>query len=229
MSKIAFISDIHSNIPALEATIEDIRSRGVDKIYCLGDIVGYHTFPNEVIDILKKEGVISIKGNHDKAITEKGFDRTKPGDFVLWWNYDELNSESKEYLINLPEVLEINIDGISIKMVHGSPESIEEYIREDSEEVHKYISSLKNDILLCGHTHLPYIYEREGKYLLNTGSVGKPKMGRPLSSYILLDVKNKKIEPEIITLPYDTERMACHLKENNFPQKYITAIETGNP
>lgn len=229
MSKIAFISDIHSNIPALEATIRDIRSRGVERVYCLGDIIGYHSFPNEVIDVLRNEGVISIKGNHDKAITEEAFDRSNPGDFVLWWNFDKLNSENKEFLINLPEVLEITVKGISMKMVHGSPESIEEYIREGSEEVSKYISTLENDILLCGHTHLPYIYEKQGKYILNTGSVGKPKMGKPLSSYVLVEIKNTKVYPEIITVPYEIDRMISHLKENSFPQKYITAIETGNP
>lgn len=229
MKKIAFISDIHSNIPALEETIIDIKKRGIEDIYCLGDIIGYHSFPNQVIKVLKDEGVISIKGNHDLAITEENFNRENESHFVLWWNYDNLTSENIEYLKQLPESLEINVEDITIKIVHGSPESIEEYIREGSKEIDKYFELMTTDVLICGHTHLPYIHEKDGKFLLNTGSVGKPKIGKPLSSYILLNVDGKNISPEIIRLSYDTDTMIKHLKENGFPEKYAEAIKTGNP
>lgn len=227
MEKIAFISDIHSNLPALKAVIEDIRSKGVDKIYCLGDISGYHSQPNRVIELLKEEEVISIKGNHDMVITEQKFNREKPGDFVLWWNYDQLTRENREYLQNLPEELVISWEGLLIKIVHGSPESIEEYIREGSREAKKYLGSLHEDILICGHTHIPYIIQERGKYLLNTGSVGKPKIGRPDSSYLLLSIDGDGVTPEIIYVDYKVDEIVTHLRENSFPEKYIEALLTG--
>lgn len=229
MKKIAFISDIHSNIPALEETLRDIKSKGVQDIYCLGDIIGYHSYPNQVIKLLKEEGVVSIKGNHDLAITEEIFNRDNDAHFVLWWNFDNLSLENRDYLKQLPETLEIQIEDITVKIVHGSPESIEEYIREGSEEIDKYLELMTTDVLICGHTHLPYIHEKDGKFLLNTGSVGKPKIGKPLASYILLTVDGDKISPEIIKLPYDTKTMIEHLKNNKFPDKYAMAIKTGNP
>lgn len=229
MERVAFISDIHSNLPALEAVIDDIRSKGIDRIYCLGDISGYHSQPNLVIDLLKSQGVISIKGNHDMVITEKKFNREKPGDFVLWWNYDELTEENLKYLYTLPEELVLEIEDKKVKIVHGSPESIEEYIREGSREVHKYIDTLKEDVLICGHTHLPYIFKKDGKFLLNTGSVGKPKVGKPESSYVIVSIADNEITPEIVFVKYDVQTIVTHLRKNSFPEKYIEALITGNP
>ncbi len=229
MTKIAFISDIHSNLPALISTIDNIREKGVEKIYCLGDIIGYHTYTNEVIDLLKQEKVISIKGNHDEAITMEQFNRDKAEDFVLYWNYDRLTEENKTYLKHLPDSIEFHIEDISICLVHGSPDSIGEYIRENSAEASIYISEMKSDVLLCAHTHIPYITEQSGKHLLNTGSIGKPKFGKPEASYILLTIDEKKITPEIISLPYPVQDITAHLKEHNFPEKLIHALETGLP
>ncbi|MGL1893825.1 MAG: metallophosphatase family protein [Spirochaetaceae bacterium] len=229
MKTVAFISDIHSNLPALKSTIKDIRDRGINTIYCLGDIIGYHSFTNEVIDLLQQEDVISIKGNHDIAITGEYFNRDNDGDFVLYWNFDALTSENREYLNNLPSTLEFIIEGITLKLVHGSPKSADQYIREESDEADLYLKEMKTDILICAHTHIPYIRSLKGKHLLNTGSIGKPKFGKPLCSYLLLNIDGNNINPEIITLSYPVKVMTEHLKKNKFPEKLITALETGNP
>lgn len=229
MKKIAFISDIHSNLPALEATLEDIKSRGVEDIYCLGDLVGYHCFPNEVIELLKKEGVISIKGNHDDAIVMENFDREREADFPLYWNSDNLTEVNREYLSELPLNMTIEAEGVSIKIVHGSPASLIEYIREGSPEADQYITEMDTDILICGHTHIPYIVKKNGKTLLNSGSVGKPKFGKPEASYTLLTVDKGSYKPETISLPYDVESITGELRRLNFPQKLVTALETGLP
>lgn len=229
LEKLAFISDIHSNLPALESTLNHIKNLGINRIYCLGDIIGYHSFTNEVIELLKDNKVISIKGNHDQAITEMCFDRSKESDFVLYWNYDALNEENKNYLINLPDTMRLNIEDSVIDLVHGSPGSITEYIREGSAEAEKYLDSMTSDVLLCAHTHMPYIMEKDGRFLLNTGSVGKPKFGKPEVSYIVITIEGKTISPEIISHPYDTKSMTDHLNINNFPKKLIKAIETGLP
>lgn len=229
MTQIAFISDIHSNLPALESTINCIKDKGITQIYCLGDIIGYHSFTNEVIDLLKDNSVVSIKGNHDETITDMSFNRDKESDFVLYWNYDALTKENLEYIKSLPGSLEIKVEGITLNLVHGSPESITEYIREDSKTADKYIEAMSGDVLLCGHTHIPYIVEKDGKFLLNTGSVGKPKFGRPEASFIVLSINGESIKPEIISIPYDTKRMTDHLIQNKFPEKLINAIKTGLP
>ena len=193
MERIAFISDIHSNLPALQSTLKDIKERGISRIYCLGDIVGYHSFPNEAVELIKASGIISIKGNHDEARTLGVFDSD---------SMDGLIEENCVYLKHLPDFLEFHIEDVSIDLVHGSPDSNSEYIREDSEEADKYFKTMTGDVLICGHTHIPYISERDGKYMLNTGSVGKPKFGKPDASYIILTVDGTDIKPEIITVTY---------------------------
>lgn len=229
MKRFAFISDVHSNLPALKSALEDIKRRDVDKIYCLGDLIGYHCFPNEVIELLQSEDVVSLKGNHDEAITEEMFDRNRKGDFPLYWNYDALTEANIHYLRHLPNSIEFHADDVNIVLVHGSPESISEYIREDSYEMGKYFEDMKSDILICAHTHLPYHKQLDGKWLINTGSIGKPKIGRPEVSYILLTVDGSNIEPEVITCPYPYQEMMKALEERDFPKKLIEAIESGNP
>lgn len=229
MKRIAFISDIHSNLPALEATLENIRLKGITDIYCLGDIIGYHSNTNEVVSLLRESSVVSIMGNHDMVITQENFDRNEKNNFVLTWNLDVLTDENRNYLSALPLSMDIDIDDVKVKIVHGSPESIDEYIREGSDTADYYLNRMETDVLISGHTHLPYIMERNGKYLLNTGSVGKPKFGKPECSYIVLAVEGSEINPEIITLPYDVERITKDLKDKQFPEKLILALESGNP
>ena len=229
LKHVAFISDIHSNLPALESTIKDIRSRGIKDIYCLGDVVGYHTFPNEVTELLQKENITTIKGNHDEMITNKEFDRKKESDFVLYWNFDQLSTENLLFLQKLPISIRFSIENVSINIVHGSPNSISEYIREGSAEIEKYLSEMNTDILICAHTHVPYIFKDHGKYIMNCGSVGKPKFGKPESSYLLLKIDNNNILSEIITVNYPIYTIVDSLKVNNFPKKLIRALETGLP
>ncbi|MBN2617023.1 MAG: metallophosphoesterase family protein [Spirochaetales bacterium] len=229
MKKVAFISDIHSNQPALESVLNDIKSRNIDFIYCLGDIIGYHSFPNEVIELLKANHVISIKGNHDEVITEKKFNRDNNDDFVLYWNYDKLTEENLKFLEHLPNCIEFQVENIDVKIVHGSPDSSSEYIRKDSSQIDKYFGLMETDILVCGHTHIPYIAQKDNKYILNSGSVGKSKWGRPQGSYILLTVNNSDFDIEIIYVNYDYNKMVNHLKNNYFPEKLIEAIKTGLP
>lgn len=229
MKKVAFISDIHSNLPALEATLSDIESKGIDEIYCLGDIIGYHSFTNDVIKMLKDRGVISIMGNHDKVIADKDFDRELDKNFVMTWNCNELTDENREYLKSLPETLILHFERVSVQIVHGSPNSIEEYIREGSEEADYFIENMDTDVLISGHTHIPYITEKDGKYLLNTGSVGKPKIGKPQASYLVLGFNIGEVEPEMVFIDYSVEIITDHLRKRSFPNKYVEALETGNP
>lgn len=229
MKKLAFISDIHSNLPALKTALEDIKSRGIRDIYCLGDVVGYHTYPNEVIALLKESGVISIEGNHDKVINDKSFDRSNPKHFSFGWNYDRLTPGNLEFLKELPTELELNIEDVVIKLHHGSPESVTEYVFEDSKEMDKYLNNSSSHVLITAHTHLPYIKCVDEKWIINTGSVGKPKIGRPEITYIVLTVDGSSVVPEIVSKPYPFMDLVTSLEEEDFPEHLITAIRTGNP
>lgn len=239
MSRLAFISDIHSNLPALEAVVQDIASRNVESIYCLGDIIGYHSFPGQVIDLLKKHNVVSIKGNHDEMITGGHFNRQKESDFVKWWNADALNAEDHTYLLELPGTLFFEQDGIGFELSHGSPADINEYLYFDSEEADKALDSTAADILLCAHTHIPGAQQKGDTLLLNPGSVGKPKIGRPNATYLIVDtapantqaqqftVKDAALAVEFFEVTYEVDKIIDDLKAKGFPKKLMTALATG--
>lgn len=223
--RIAFISDIHSNVDALKETLIDIRDRAVDKIYCLGDLIGYHLYPNEVIELIKSENIETVMGNHEYDILNKKFDRNKESDIAKYFNFDSLKKENLEFIKNLDfEKIRVE-DSIKIKMVHASPRKINEYIFEDGDNVKEIVSELKEDLLVCAHTHYPYIKNLNGKIIINTGSIGKPKIGRPNSSYVLFDTKTKT--GEIIEVVYDFEKLAKELEIKNFPQNYSDLLRTG--
>lgn len=223
--KITFISDIHSNIGALEAVLKDIKKRDIDKIYCLGDLIGYHLFPNEVIDLIKKEEIKTVMGNHEDDIINERFNREKNSDLAKYYNYDILKKENLEFIKNLPFEIVVEESGILFKIVHGSPRNIREYIFEDGENLLEILDDIEEKVLVCAHTHYPYIKKIKDKIVINTGSVGKPKIGRPNASYILFDTDS--LNGEIIEVEYDYEKLAHEIEKKNFPQKYADIIRTG--
>ncbi len=222
---IAFISDIHSNHLALQAVLNDIKTRKIETVYCLGDIVGYHTFPNETITLLQQSNVQAILGNHDADVLAKRFNPEKEFD-IFKWTFETLTEENKNYLSSLPLHRIIDVGGWKLHLCHGSPESIELYCHEDSSYTEQVVANLSEDILLCGHTHLPYFKQINTKYMVNSGSVGKPKIGTPNATYHILDLTKDRICSEIVEVEYDFETVACHVETEGF-KKYADHLRTG--
>lgn len=225
MKKVAFISDIHSNFPALKAVLEDIEKRDIDNIFCLGDITGYHTMPNETISLIKERDILCIKGNHDNDILNKKFNPKKTPD-IFSWTWNELTDENRSFLSSLPEQMKLEIDGHLLLLCHASPESIEEYCYEGTEYSEKMANSIEEDILICGHTHYPYLRQYGEKTLINTGSIGKPKIGRPNATWIEMIFDDKSIDCEIKEISYPFEVIAAHVEERGFI-KYAEVLRTG--
>lgn len=225
MVQIGVISDIHANIDALTATLEDIYSKGIEMVLCTGDIVGYHTFPDETVQLLRKEKVICIRGNHDNDVVNKRFNITKKPD-IFQFTYDNLSDDSLKWLNELPFSLEIIVEGVSIELSHGSPKDIEEYLFEESDEAVKYAKVCESDILLSGHTHLPWVKELEGTLFINSGSVGKPKIGRPVATWAHITVEGSLATSEIHEVKYDVENVATAATNAGFG-KYADALRRG--
>ncbi|WMJ81409.1 metallophosphoesterase family protein [Clostridium sp. MB40-C1] len=229
--RIAVISDIHGNIKALEAVLEDIKKREVDTIVCLGDLVGYGPFPNEVIKRIKEEDILNIIGNYDTAVVWNDIkyiqDNELNRNFALDWSVAEVSEGNKKYLKRLPDDIVIADKGKVITFVHGSNRSVNEYLKEDSNEAKEAIEELKGDILVCGHTHLPYEKRYGNKILINDGSVGKPKIGNPNSTYCILDFDENTEKVEFIEVSYDYESIAKAMEERNFPKELIDSIRNG--
>ena len=236
--KIGIISDIHSNIYALEAVLDDMESRNIDLIACTGDLVGYGTRPNEVIDTIRKNRILTIMGNYDDAIGNFkmvcGCDYKDPKDaekasLSMYFTSMETTDENKKYLSSLPKEATLNFNNKTIKLVHGSTRLINEYLKEDSKESKEVMDELAEDILVCGHTHIPYYKYYGEKLLVNAGSVGKPKTNKPSANYVIINIDNmSSFKVEIIEVNYDFEKIAREIEENDIlPNDFARLIREG--
>ncbi len=234
--RIAIIADIHSNIFSLNEVLLDIDNRNADMIVCMGDLVGYATYPNEVIDTIRENRILTIKGNYDEAVGEElmvcGCDYPDPKDMEnagisLNWTIDETRDDNKEFLKSLPTEVVMSFGAKTVRFVHGSPRKINEYLKENSPEAEEVMGEFKEDILVCGHTHKPYYKEYGNKLLVNAGSAGKPKTGTPRANYVILDITNDTTEVQIHEVDYEYENTARAIEEAGMPQEFADIIRTG--
>ena len=252
--KIAFFSDIHANMPALEAVLDDLDRQQPDLAYCLGDLVGYNVWPNEVISEIRKRKIPTLAGNYDEGIGINGDDcgcaykteeEKENGKISISYTNQITTDESREYLRMLPREMSLNFknrdEKIRFLMVHGSPRKINEYLFEDrpEESLQRILRQAGADILLFGHTHKPYHrvlpFEAEGKrryrHAINLGSVGKPKDGDPRACYALLHFsknlsmfERESLQVEFRRIPYDVEKSARGVEESILPDAYAEAL-----
>lgn len=229
--KIAAISDIHGNIYALMRVLEDIDEQKVDKIVCLGDFVGYGPHPNEVIALIRRREIPSIKGNYDASVVDGDFTyirNTEINSFSLPWACSEVRTSNKYFLDSLPPHLKYTINGVNISFTHGSPNTINEYLFEDSANTNEVMNNFDGDVLVCAHTHIPYSKKYNNKLLINVGSVGKPKIGRPNCTYSIIDISDSgTINVINRELEYDYKKIVKDCTMLSFPASIIRSYETG--
>lgn len=195
--KLALISDIHANLPALEAVLKEIDALKPDAILSLGDVVGYGPKPAECIDLLKSRSIQNIMGNHDAGVVGKqdlGLFR-EPNHSLLKWTQKQLNAEQLAYLDNSPYT--IMNEEFSFLAVHASPVEPEKwrYI-QSAIDGRKIIAELQQNVCFVGHTHVPAIIpDRLGifqvkpgvRYIINPGSVGQPRDQDKRASFGIFD------------------------------------------
>lgn len=183
--KIAIISDIHSNIAALDALPE----KDYDQLWCLGDLVDYGPKPREVIRWIRNNAAITVRGNHDHAV---GFDVDpecslpfkKLAADTRQFTQDVCTPNDIDYLRNLPIQHEVSVDATNFYLVHAIPtDPLFGYCAKDSKHWESEIEWVRADVLVVGHTHTPFIRQIGNKTIVNPGSLGQPKTGRPFACY----------------------------------------------
>ena len=237
--RIVFFSDIHGNLEALEAVLKDIQSQNIERIYCLGDLVGYGPQPQEVVQRIRDLKIPTIMGNYDDAI---GYEKkscgcaynpgreTEVGDESLNWTITNTSAAAKEFLRSLPHTLEFEEEGVKFLLVHGSPvDHLLEYIRPDtsSERLQKVLERVKADVVVNGHTHLPMVRWAMGKLVFNDGSVGRPKDGNPKACYLIIDVVQQSISYEFRRVEYDVKSTVEKITEVGLPAELALVLVLG--
>jgi putative phosphoesterase len=231
--------DIHANLPALEAVLADIEASNFSPLYCLGDLVGYGTFPNEVIEIIRERNIPTLMGNYDQGVGNSSDDcgcaYTSPvaealGKRSIAWTNRNTTEANKLFLRQLPAQFPLQLGELRVRLVHGSPRKINEYLfagRPDS-TLERLLDMAEADVLVCGHTHIPYHrILPSGRHVINTGSVGKPKDGNPQACYIVLETNRRELSVMFNRAPYDVERTAQAIEASEMPHEYADMLRTG--
>jgi putative phosphoesterase len=226
--KIAVISDIHGNLDALDAVVEDIKSQECDKIFALGDYAMAGAEPSRTVDffISQQNEFTLIQGNTDLMIanyTDELYNELKSKAPImaeaLKNDYEILNPIQKAFLKKLPIQLEVEEDGLKILLVHGSPRKNNEDILPDVDldELEKMLEHVDANIVLCGHTHIPCGFQTASKKtVVNVGSVGRPFTLEPKSCYLKMTIENGQALFEHRFVDYDKQKASEKLAKRNF-------------
>ena len=255
--RIALFSDIHANLPALEACFKSIEEQKPDAIYCLGDLVGYNIWPNEVVNEIRRRGIPTIAGNYDQGIglmsdecgcAYKTDAEKDMGKISISYTNSMVKPGERSYLRTLPAHIKVefqlNDDKLNLLLVHGSPRKINEYLFQDREEksLLRIMEQADADIMCFGHTHKPYhrILPTESteipryRHAINIGSVGKPKDGNPQGCYVILTINadssitNKEtVQVDFIRFDYDIEKAAKAIEDSPLPNEYAEMLRKG--
>jgi putative phosphoesterase len=221
LARIAFISDIHGNLVALEAVLADIAKRGVDEIIFLGDLATLGAQPNEVIDRVQGLAWKMILGNHDSFLLDKDDISLYTDDEAVLkmvdWCKSKMSSAELDYLRTFKPLLELDLaDDISLLCFHGSPRSNTEVIlaTTPNEELEESLDGCRATIMVGGHTHIQMLRRHSDILIVNAGSVGAPfwempPVGRlrilPWSEYAIIEVVNGVINVELLRVPVDLD------------------------
>ncbi len=241
-TRLAIFSDIHANLKAMEVVAEHIKQGGYDGVYCLGDLGGYASQPNEVQAVIQGMGCPTILGNYDEGVgfskDSCGCNYVKPfdiqmSDISFSWTLEHTTDESKAWLRTLPKTIPLEVEGWKVLLCHGSPISNTEYLFETRSDA--YLSRFTPggnhdahaDVIVFGHTHVPYHRGLNGVDFVNTGSVGRPKDADPRAGYCVLTLDGDSVGVEQIRLAYDVELACKNLLAAGLPDYFADYLRTG--
>lgn len=246
--RIALISDIHANTPALEAVLADIARRDVEAAYHIGDLVGYGPWPDDVVARLRDAGITGVAGNYDSTVAS-GYkhcgcryedDRQEALSHASFaWTIANTSAASKRFLASLPFRLDVrpfggHEAGPTIRLVHGNQALNTVYVTEDRSD--EFLAAMggamgarAGDLIAFAHTHLPWQRAVGGIHFLNTGSVGRPKDGDPRAGYAIVETRPSAARVEIVRVAYDVERTARAIEESELPDELAEFLRRGGP
>lgn len=236
--KLAILGDIHGNLPALQVAYDTALEAKAEKIYHLGDLGGYAPFVNEVVDFLIEHKIEGVQGNYDETVA---FDKEHCGckyenDFQaemahlsFEWTKKHVTEKSKNYMKNLPFQISLEIERKKVKIFHATPTKNNLYWYEERPDKFFLLMADKAqaDIMIYGHTHIPYFKQLNGKYFINAGSVGKPKDKDPRTCVCLIDLNQDNIKLTFIRKEYDIKFVCKEIINSGLPYYFAEKLMKG--
>ena len=235
MERVAVITDIHANLTALHACLARIEELGIESLYCGGDLVGYGPHPNEVCALIEDRSIPAIYGNYDYAIgrdlEDCGCAYRDPhdrelGQMSVEWTLAHTGRRSKDFMRGLPFDLRFRLGDADVRLVHGSPRKVNEYLFEDkpARTFERIAAGAECDVLVFGHTHQPWVREYGGVLFVNCGSVGKPKDGDARAAFAVLEAEGADVRATIERVAYDAESVAREIAASGLPGEYADKL-----
>jgi putative phosphoesterase len=232
---VAIVTDIHANEPALMAALARIEELGVENIYCGRDLVGYGPRPTEVCTLIESEQIPTIYGNYDYAIGRNledcGCAYRDPhdreiGQLSVDWTLAHTSDDAKGFMRELPFDLRWEQAGRRVRLVHGSPRKVNEYLFEDkpARTFERIAATADCDVLVFGHTHKPWVHEYGGVLFVNCGAVGKPKDGDPRAAFAVLREVDGGLDVTIERVAYDALSVAREMREVGLPDELAVKL-----
>jgi putative phosphoesterase len=236
--RLAVITDIHGNLPALRASLARIDQLGIERVLCGGDLVGYGPHPNEVCALIAERAIPTIYGNYDYAIAREEEDcgcayvtehDRELGALSVRWTLAHTDERSRDFMRGLPFELHEALGGVMVHLVHGSPRKVNEYLFEDKPaSLYERLAAAESDaVLMFGHTHKPWAREHGGVLFVNCGSVGKPKDGDPRAAFAVLSAGAEGVSASIERVDYDAAAVAAEMRASGLPDELADKLVSG--
>ncbi len=236
---VAVITDIHGNLPALQAALARIEELGIESVLCGGDLVGYGPRPNEVCALIAEREIPTIYGNYDYAIARDEEDcgcayvtahDRELGQLSVDWTLAHTTRESKQFMRALPFDLRFSIGDVTGHLVHGSPRKVNEYLFEDKPArlYERLAAAESGPVLVFGHTHKPWVHEYGEVLFVNCGSVGKPKDGDPRGAFAVLSSGSGGVAVSIERVEYDAGAVAAEIRQVGLPGELADKLLAGS-
>lgn len=233
--KIGVLGDIHGNIEALKVAYNLAMEEKVEKLFHLGDLGGYAPFVNEVVDFLIEHNILGIQGNYDEAVAydlphcgckyEDEF-QAEMSHISFEWTKKYVTEKSKNYMKSLPFSIEFEANGKLVKIFHATPIKNNLYWSEERTEKFYLLMAerAQADIMIYGHTHIPYFRKIGDRYFINAGSVGKPKDGDSRTCLCVIDITHDAVEVNFIRRQYDIQKMINAIIESGLPSYFAEKL-----
>lgn len=245
--RIALVSDLHANLPALEAVWAEIERLAPDAVYHLGDLVGYAPWPDEVVGFLHERAIAGVAGNYDSTVAADAAhcgcryedpEQERLSHVSFEWTKTHVSARTKRILGALPFRLDVrprggHASGPRLVLVHGAPTLNTLYWTEDRPDdffrkMAERAALRPGDAIAFGHTHVPYVKTIDGVLFVNTGSVGKPKDGDPRASWVVLAISgDDPVEVDVRRTPYDVDATTRAIDAAGLPHRFAELLAVG--
>lgn len=243
----ALLSDVHANLPALTAVLDHLgRRQGIDAVHHLGDLVGYAPWPNEVVQLVRSEGITGVAGNYDSTVAHdykhcgcraESAEQEALAHQSFEWTKANVTPATRAYLAALPFRLDLRPAGghlsqPTVTLLHGDHVLNTVYVHRDRpdgflQRIGEGVRARPGDVVAVGHTHVAWHRDVGGVHYVNTGSVGRPRDGDSRAGYVVLTVSPAEFDVEFVRVEYDIEAAARGILDSELPHEFADFLRTG--